>query len=218
MGLGEYFWAEIDDFWDAVLKPAHLAFAEFKKTGRYAGTGKPKQYKRYEKTGFRTPSGKVELYSLDLEQLGFDALPRYQEPPEAAPDLAREYPLLCTTRKLDVYRHSGGRQIPSLRASHPDPVVIIHPQTASRLGIQDGDWAYIETPRGRIRQKVKISAGVDPRVVVADSAWWFPERDEGDLFGLTDSCYNVLTNDKPPFNKEVGSFNIRDLACKVSKM
>ena len=217
MGLGEYFWRKIDDFWDAVLEPIHLTFSEFKTRGRYTGTGTPKQYKRYEKAGFRTPSGKVELYSLELKQLGFDPLPGKQEPSEAAPDPGRVFPLLCTTRKLAVYRHSGGRQISSLRTSHPDPVVIIHPQTAMTLGVAEGEWAYIETAQGRIRQKVQVSACVDPRVVVADYAWWFPERGEADLFGLMESSYNLLTNDMPPFNKEVGSFSIRGLACKVSK-
>jgi hypothetical protein len=68
-----------------------------------------------------------------------------------------------------------------------------------------------------MRQKANVSAGVDPRIVVVDHAWWFPERDETDLFGFADSNYNVLTNDKPPFNKEVGSFGIRGLACRVYK-
>lgn len=221
MGLGEYFWDNIDDFWNAIMEPVGLTFEELKKIGAFTGRAKAKQYRQYEKSGFKTPSGKVELYSQQLEELGFDPLPTYHEPPETTysdPEIAKEYPLLCTTRKLDVYRHSGGRQIPSLRGSHPDPVVIIHPDAASRLGIQDNDWVYVETKRGKIRQKAKSSTGVDPRVVVADSAWWFPERDERDLFGLVDSSYNVLTNDRPPFNKEVGSFTIRGLACKVSKV
>jgi anaerobic selenocysteine-containing dehydrogenase len=220
LGLGEYFWDSIDNFWDAVLQPAGFTFAEFKKMNVYAGPGKAKEYKQYEKSGFRTPSGKVEIYCQELEQLGFEPLPTYHEHPEipeSDPALAKEYPLLCTTRKLEGYRHSGGRQIPSLRALHPDPVVIIHPDTAARLGIKDGDWVYVETSRGRIKQKAAVLTGVDPRVIIADYAWWFPERDEADLFGFADSGYNVLTNDTPPFNKEVGSFNIRGLACKVSK-
>ena len=186
----------------------------------YAGPVKAKEYKHYEKNGFRTLSGKVEIYSVELERLGFEPLPTYHEPPEIPQsdyELASEYPLLCTTRKLEGYRHSGGRQIPSLRTLHPDPVVIMHPNTAGKLGIEDGEWVYIETRRGRIRQKAQASAGVDPRVVVADYAWWFPERDEVNLFDFADSNYNVLTNDEPPFNKEVGSFNIRGLACRVSK-
>jgi anaerobic selenocysteine-containing dehydrogenase len=220
LGLGGYFWDNMDDFWDAILKPTGLTFDEFKKVSPFTGKKKVRQYKQYEETGFRTPSGKVELYSKELEELGFDPLPTYHEPPETPysdPELAKEYPLLCTTWKLEVYRHSGGRQIPSLRHLHPDPVVILHPETASKLGIKEGEWVSIETKRGKIRQKADLSAGVDRRVVVVDHAWWFPERDETDLFRYADSNYNVLTNDKPPFNNEVGSFTIRGLACKVSK-
>jgi anaerobic selenocysteine-containing dehydrogenase len=219
--LDPYFWKSIDDFWDAILEPAGLTFEEFKGMNVYAGRGKPKEYKQYEKSGFKTPSGKVEIYSSELEQLGFEPLPVYLEPPEIPqldPDLAEKYSLLCTTRKLEGFRHSGGRQIPSLRTLHPDPLVLMHPDTAARLKIENGDWVYIETARGRIRQKAEISSRVDPRVVVADYAWWFPERAETDLFGFADSNYNVLTNDGPPFNKEVGSFNIRGLACMVSKV
>lgn len=221
LGLGEYFWESIDDFWDAILEPVGLTFEEFKKIGRFTSAERqPKQYKKYEQDGFKTPSGKVELYSSQLEEWGFEPLPTYCEPPETPysdPELTKEYPLLCTTRKLAPYRHSGGRQIPTLRGSHPEPVIIIHPETASRLGIEDGDRVYIETKRGRIKQKADLSTGIDPRVVVVDYAWWFPERGEAELFGWAESNYNVLTNDKSPFNPEVGSFNIRGLACKVYK-
>jgi anaerobic selenocysteine-containing dehydrogenase len=131
--------------------------------------------------------------------------------------MAREFPLLCTTRKVAVYRHSGGRQISSLRDSHPNPIAIIHPETAGKLGIENGDWINVETKQGKIKQKANLSTSVDQRVVVLDHAWWFPERGEAELFGCADSNYNVLTNDEPPFSREMGSFNIRGLACKVYK-
>jgi anaerobic selenocysteine-containing dehydrogenase len=220
LGLGEYFWDGIDDFWNAILEPVGLTFEEFKNMGRFAGTIKIRQYKQYEESGFKTPSGKVELYSKQLEELGFDPLPLYYEPPETPysdPELAEEYPLICTTHKAGEYRHSGGRQIPSLRRDHPDPVVIIHPDTASKLGIGEDDWTYIENARGRIQQKARLSAGVDPRVVVLGHAWWFPERGQEELYGWADSNYNMLTNDEAPSSREVGSFNIRGFACKVYK-
>jgi len=219
LGLGEYFWDNIDDFWDAILAPVDLTFREFKKIGLFTGKYKqPKQYKKYEQNGFKTLSGKIELYSSQLEEWGFDPLPTYYEPPEtpySAPELFNEYPLLCTTRKLSGYRHSGGRQIPSLRRGHPEPVTIIHPETAKNLGIKNGDWVYIETKRGRMKQKAELATRVDPRVVVIDHAWWFPEKGQAELFGWADSNCNVLTDNKPPFNREMGSFNIRGFACKV---
>ncbi len=221
LGLRKYFWDSTDDFWDAILQPVGLTFGEFKKIGRFTGKEKQaKQYKKYEQNGFKTPSQKVELYSSQLGEWGFDPLPAYYEPPEtpySAPELAKDYPWQCTTRKLSVYRHSGGRQISSLRSSHPEPVVILHSETASKLGIKDADWVYIETRRGRIEQKARLSTGIDPRVIVVDHAWWFPEKVETGLFGWAESNMNVLTDDKPPFNHEVGSFTTRGLTCKVYK-
>jgi anaerobic selenocysteine-containing dehydrogenase len=221
LGLEKYFWEKIDDFWDTVLAPVGLTFNEFKNKGRFAGEEKTKLYKQYEDNGFRTPSGKVELYSELLASLGFDPMPQYREPPESPysdPALVREYPLQCTTWKLGVFRHSGGRQIPSLRRSHPDPLVIIHPETARQHGIEDGEWIFIETKRGKIKQKAKVSACVDQRIIVIDHAWWFPEKRAQELFGWAQSNYNVLTNDNPPFNEELGSFSVRGLACKIYRV
>ncbi len=214
LGLGEFFWDSIDAFWDTILAPAGLTFEELRKRDRFVGQTGEKEYRQYEKSGFKTPSGKVEIYSDHLGRWGFDPLPTYGEAP-GNPDQAGEYPLLCTTWKLGVYRHSGGRQIPSLRRVHPDPRVIIHPEAAAERGIAQGDWVTIETPSGMIAQKANVSALVDPRVVVADHAWWFPERDGEDLFGFQDANYNVLTTDRPPHNKEMGSFSIRGIACNV---
>jgi anaerobic selenocysteine-containing dehydrogenase len=115
------------------------------------------QYKKYEERGFGTPTGKVELYSTILEKLGYDPLPHYEEPRETLvsdPELAKEYPLtLMTGGRIRELYHSECRQVDSVRKLHPDPIVQVHPKTAHRLGIKDGDWIWIETPRGRIRQK-----------------------------------------------------------------
>ena len=82
---------------------------------------------------FPTASRKVELYSERLKERGFDPLPIYRELPETPysnPELAEEYPLIFTNWKSSVYRHSGGRQIDSLRNSHPEPMAYLHPQTS----------------------------------------------------------------------------------------
>ena len=53
-----------------------------------------------KQTGFATPSGKAELYSNVLEELGYDPLPFYEEPPESpirTPEVAKDYPLILTT-------------------------------------------------------------------------------------------------------------------------
>jgi len=217
LGLQDLFWENMKKFFDAVLKPTGLSFDEFRKKGVVGGT---KEYRKYEKSGFDTPSGKVELFSGRLESWGFDPLPEYHEPPEtplSAPELTRAYPLVMTNRKSIYYLHSCGRQIKSLRSAHPEPVVYIHPETAARLSIDHGDWVYIETKRGRIKQKAVLSAKVDPRVVCADFGWWFPEKGFSELYGWAESNLNILTDDQPPDGPETGSANLRGLLCKVYK-
>ena len=174
-----------------------------------------------EKNGFNTPSGKIELYSSKLKEWGFDPLPAYYEPPEtpiSAPEMAKDYPLVFTNWKSVAYRHSQGRQIPSIRKSHPDPVVAIHPETANKLGIGDGDWVYIESKRGRIKQKATLVTSVDPRVVAIDYGWWFPEKGQSELYGWKESNMNVLTDNKPPYNREMGSTTLRGGLCRVYKV
>jgi len=217
LGLYQYFWDSVDGFWDAILEPIGLNFDEFQRVGQISGI---RQYRKYQRNGFKTPSGKVELYSSHLEKQGLDPLPVYYELPEtpySVPERAKEYPLLFTSRKTGTYRDSSGRQLPSLRNSHPDPLITIHPETARKLDIKDGDWVYIETRRGRIRNKASLSTGVDPRVVALEHGWWFPEKGQAELFGWAESNTNVLTDDKPPFSREIGSAHLKGIACKVYK-
>ena len=59
--------------------------------------------------------------------------------------------------------------------------------------MKEGDWAYIETHKGQIRQRVKLNADLDPRVIFADYAWWFPEK-EAPGHGWKESNINMLTD------------------------
>ncbi len=217
LGLGEYFWDKEEQCLDTVLKPVGLSFDEFRKIGIIPGA---KQYRSYAKKKLETPSGKVEIYSNRLKEWGLDPLPAYYEPPETPyrdTELAKEYPLILTSWKSATFRHSEGRQITTLRGMHPEPVVNIHPKTADTLGIRNGDWVYIETKRASIKQKAHLTTDIDPRVVGVDYAWWFPEKGASELYGWAESNINMLTDNKPPFNREIGSTNLRGMLCKVYK-
>jgi anaerobic selenocysteine-containing dehydrogenase len=200
------------------LEPAGITFNEFRKIGILKGN---KQYRSYKKGNFATPSGKVEIYSEQLKEWGFDPLPIYNEPQESpfnvSAGLKEKYPLVFTSGKCIEYRHSGGRQITSLREKHPTPVTFIHHKTSEKLGISEGDGIYLETKRGRIRQLARLTDDIDPRVVWADPCWWFPEEGPGTMYGWKRSNLNILTDDQPPYNKEMGAPNTRGINCRVYK-
>lgn len=217
LGYKEYFWEDVDESLNYILKPAGITWEQFKEVGYLKG---PMEYRKYEKRGFGTPTGKVELYSTTLEKWGYDPLPDYREVPESPisnPELAKEYPyILITGARIPYFFHSEHRMISALRKLHPDPLVEIHPETAKALGVKEGDWVWIETPRGRIRQRVKVAEDIHPRVVHAEHGWWFPEIKDPS-HGWDSSNINILTENKPPLDPCMGSTNLRVLLCKVYK-
>lgn len=145
-------WKTLRDVYDYRLSPQNLTFEEF--ALRKKSDAIPLVYHMYEQTnpktgkpyGFGTPSGKVELKSAILDELGFDPVTHYEEPnfsPYSTPEYAEKYPyILITGGRVQPYYHSEHRQIPSLRAQHPDPIVEINPETAQALNppVADGDW------------------------------------------------------------------------------
>jgi anaerobic selenocysteine-containing dehydrogenase len=179
----------------------------------------PFRYRKYLEGGFRTPTGRIELYSTRLEAMGYDPLPSWREPPEspvATPEVAKDYPLVLTTgARIPFFFNSEHRQLAKLRKAHPDPIVEVHPDTAGPLGIGSGDWVWIETRRGRIRQRARVTNEIDPRVVNVEHGWWFPEE-EGPEHGVWTSNANLLTSNAPPYDPAMGTYQLRALLCRIA--
>jgi thiosulfate reductase / polysulfide reductase chain A len=178
----------------------------------------PMRFHKYKDKGFKTPTGKLELYATRLEAMGYDPLPYYEEPPESplsTPDVAKDFPLVLTSgARIPFFFNSEHRQIRALRRAYPNPIMEVHPDTAASLGIKHGEWVWIETLRGRIQQKARVTAGIDPRVVHVEHGWWFPE-DPGPEHGVWRSNANVLTRNGPPYDPAMGTYHLRGLLCRV---
>ena len=216
VGQGEYWWDTFEEGLDYILEPMGIKWQDFKKMDYIRGELK---YQKYKEKGFSTPTKKFELYSTLLEKWGYDPLPQYREPPESPyskPEVFKEYPyILITGRRLPGFFHTENRQVPWLRELHREPTVEIHPETAKKEGISEGDWVFIESPRGKVKQRAKIFKGIDPRVVSAEHAWWFPEKkdpkhgwDESNINVLTDNAYEAC-------DPAMGATHVRTLLCKI---
>lgn len=146
-----------------------------------------------------TPSGKVELYSTIFEKLGYDPLPDYIEP-YITKEVRKKFPLLnISGTRFMPYHHSEFRHVNGFRKRHPDPIVEIHVDTARKKGINDGDWVYIETSMGRVKQRARLTTAFDPHYIVTQHGWWFPEMpaEAPSFHGLWESNINVTTDDDP---------------------
>jgi len=216
VGQGDYWWDTFEDGLDYILEPIGITWKEFKRTDYIRGEVR---YRKYKETGFSTPTRKFEIYSTILDSWGADPLPQFQEPPESpysTPELYKKFPyIIITGRRLPGFFHTENRQLPWMRELHRDPVVEIHPDTAKKEGIREGEWVVIESPRGSIRQRAKLFAGIDPRVVSAEHGWWFPEKkDPG--HGWDESNINILTdNSYEACDPAIGATPVRTLLCRI---
>lgn len=171
MGYGEYFpWTDPRAGLDHILADLGVTHGDLaKRVGgiEYAA----RQYRKYEAGGFRTPSGKVEVEPEALRQMGLDPSPL---PVPVGGESAGEadYPLLlCTGANLLPYLHWQYRNLPRLRRLVPEPRVEIHPQTAGRYGLAEGDSVEVETPVGRLRLPAKLTAGIQPDTIHIPQGW-----------------------------------------------
>jgi anaerobic selenocysteine-containing dehydrogenase len=99
---------------------------------------------------------------------------------------------------------------------HPWPVFMINIDTARELGIRDGDWCWIETLRGKIRQRARCGNEIGQNVILIQASWWYPEMPETALKGLYESSANFLTEDSfEASDLWVGGWVNRNLLCKV---
>jgi anaerobic selenocysteine-containing dehydrogenase len=183
MGLGEHFWnGDIEAGYEHELAPTGIKLRQLKDAP--GGISRPIET-TYEKhagqnkdgsvRGFATPSKRVELYSHKLATHGYPAMPEYIEPalsPVSKPEIAAEYPLVLTNAKFTTFIHSQQRALASLRKASPEPSADIHPETASRYGIKNKEWMLVETPRGAIKVKARVTAAIVAGVVCVQHGWW----------------------------------------------
>ncbi len=229
-------WNNVRELLTARLKPSGITFEELCKMPwaltpkDHPSGGHP--YYRFEKgqlrpdgkPGFRTPTGKIELYSTVFESYGVDPLPHHKEPvesPLSTPEIWKEYPLIMITgRRNAVFFHSEHRMIPWLREINPDPTVEINPETAKKLGIKDGDWVWIEGKRGKLKRKAKLSLAIHPQMVHALHGWWLPES-EGkapNFYGVWDLNVNQLIPMGCQSSTGFGGAPNKTMLCRISKI
>ncbi|WP_276914740.1 molybdopterin-containing oxidoreductase family protein [Parvibacter caecicola] len=226
---------------DAAAAPMGLTWEEWKKEFQEKGFRDCKKeypedwgtYRRYETghcaggrgvfvPGLQTPTRKQEIWSTWIESYhpdGAHTLPMYNEPPESPlsqPELAKEYPYIMTTgRRIPVYFHSEHRQLPWCREQWPVPRVEINPADAEELGVDQGDWVWIESPRGKIRQVVDLYHGIRPGTINCEHQWWLPEFN-GATKGFDLVSINCLVN-KDLRDPLCGSSYARAYQVKVYK-
>jgi len=122
--------------------------------------------------GFKTPSGKIEIYSDWFAEKGYPPLPMAED----GCDCDDRYPYrLITGARVDAFDHSQHRNIESLRKLCPQPEAEIPAEIATHLSIATGDVIAVETKWGKMNIRSKVIHGMNPHTISIPHGW--PGRD-----------------------------------------
>jgi anaerobic selenocysteine-containing dehydrogenase len=209
MGYQELFpWQSDEEVVEHWLKPTGLTIKQLSEANPEGVFFAQKKYEMGQKGEFRTPSKKIEIYSQTLAEHGYDPLPVHVEPsqgPLSSPKLAEKYPLILNTgARILAYTHSKLRHVAALRRTTPEALAEIHPDTAKKYGIADGDMAAIATKGGEIKIRVRTTADLLAGVVSIPHGW-------------AEANANLLT-ELEPHDPVTGYPEFRPLLCRIRKL
>jgi anaerobic selenocysteine-containing dehydrogenase len=124
---------------------------------------------------FPTPSGKCELYSARMAEMGLDPLPAFTPPyefPDTQPALAARFPLTLISSPAHQFLNSTFVNIESLRRGAREPECLLHPHDAERRGIAPGMRVVVHNDRGAFTAVARVEDTIRAGVVWAPSIWW----------------------------------------------
>ena len=144
-----------------------------------------------------TPSGKIEIFSKTLADLGrpgvIPGVPKYIREWESpfGPE-AEAYPLQAIGHHSMSRVHSTHDNVDWLNEAFPQRV-FINPVDAAARGLRDGDPVRVFNDRGTIVLPCRVTNRIMPGVVdIPQGAWWTPDGDGVDRRG----SINLLTSER----------------------
>ncbi len=153
LGLDEYFpWQDYSEKLDWQLKQVGSSLEEMQRIGvKNFPRQSPLYFRPGERVQFRTPSRKIELYSKQLADQGFDPMPVYT-PPDPVPN---GYYRLNYGR---MPAHTFGKTTnnPLLFELTPENQLWVNPLVASQWSLSSGDYVRLASPAGAISNPVRV--------------------------------------------------------------
>ena len=108
-----------------------------------------------------------ESFEMPASVVDWNPMPYYFTP-EDETQFGDDYPLTLTEGRIPYFHHGTLRNNPYLRELYPAPEVWISPENANELGIVDGDWVNVHSPRTDGLDVFRdITTGVDKATTLA---------------------------------------------------
>ncbi len=144
---------DIEEYLKARIEKSGWDWTKLKSEGVILGEKKPTTVEEGVQLAFDTPSGKVEFWSQQLKDKGFDPVPKYtkhEEPPAG-------YFRLITGR-APVHTFSRTQTNTLLGDLMRDNEVWVNTATAAQIGLKNGAYVQLKNQDGIVSNKVRVKA------------------------------------------------------------
>ena len=137
-----------------------------------ATSGETEPFLPFAHGGFRTASGKAELYSEALKAQGLHPVAEFTPPSESRHGKHdRTLPLELLARKADNFLNTTFSNVPAVQQMEETGLLEISAADARARGIADGDRVRVFNQRGDILLRARVDGKVQPGVVSATLNW-----------------------------------------------
>lgn len=140
---------------------------------------------------FRTPSGKLEFYSVAMAVLGLSPMPDWRPDPDDERQAAR-WPLRLLTAPGYFQSHTAFSAVEFLRRREGRPCCILHPQEALARNLADGQRVRLFNDRGSVGLILCVADEVQPGVVLVPGQRPDSETESGTINMLCSDRYTDL--------------------------
>ncbi len=163
IGLGEYF--KYDDYKEVIewqLEKMGTSLEEMEKIGvkHFPRKSGPLYLVESENHEFPTASGKIELYSKELKDLGFDPMPLYTKHPEPPQGFYR-----LNYGRAPMHTFSRTANNPNLNDLKSENNLWVNPKVARIIGLTTGQSVWL-------RNQDKITSTFSIKVRVTERIRW----------------------------------------------
>ncbi len=154
LGLGAYLpWNDIEEYLDQRLQAAGYSLADLEQHGIIRGERQPVFFDEGLAPEFYTPSGKIEFFSLQLQEAGFDPVPKFNPPAEPPPGHFR-----LLYGRAPMHSFSRTQTNPLLSEMMDENEVWLNADIARRLGFESGQYVRLKNQDGIVSNPIRVKA------------------------------------------------------------
>lgn len=173
----------------------------------------PRPYLPFADGEFSTPSGRCELYSPRMAEMGLDPIPAFTPPHESrerAPELAARFPLTLISSPAHQFLNSTFVNLEPLRRAAREPELMVNPLDAEPRGISQGARVVVHNDRGEFLATARVDDAVREGTLWAPSIWWTKYSRDGKNANDTTSQLETDMGGGPVFYDNLVELSLAD--------